>query len=90
MLPAKEACRKNRTPTRLLFVGTAGGREQQVVKVESGVAAVAGLAERVRPIRVGGDCPVGAAEVGRHHLLGWCKRWTKKTRDGGSEGSAVA
>lgn len=58
-----------------------------MVEVEGGVAAVAGLAEGVRSIRVGRDCPIGAAEVGRHHFFGWCECWTAWTRwDGGGGG----
>lgn len=46
-----------------------------MVEIECGVAAVTGLAEGVRAIRVGGDRAVGAAEVGRHDLLGRRKGW---------------
>lgn len=68
--------------THLLFVGTAGSGEQQVVEIERGVAAVAGLAEGVRAIRVSGDRAVGAAEVRRHHLLGRRERWQQQSRRG--------
>lgn len=48
-----------------------------MVEVEGGVAAVAWLAEGVRPIGMRGNRAVGAAEVWRHHLLGWRERWTQ-------------
>ena len=53
-----------------------------MVEIERGVAAVAGLAERVRAIRVGGYRAVGAAEVRRHHLLGRRERWQQQSRRG--------
>lgn len=58
-----------------------------MVEIERGVAAVAGLAEGVRAICVGGDRAVGTAEVGRHHLLGRRERWSANNKvDGGAEG----
>ena len=60
----------------LLFVGTARSREQKVVEIEGGVAAITGFAEGVRAIGVGGHRAVGAAQIWRHHLLGRRKRWT--------------